>query len=83
VTKLTHYPGVCALALGRAVDYTPMVVPADEDATLQARSRRGDATILGLARESISLDVFGALQAKGGFDAILRLRGSLLATTPR
>lgn len=70
---------VCALATGRAVDYTPMIFPADEDATLRARTRRGDATILGLARDSISLDVFGELQAKGGIDAMLRLRGSLLA----
>src|ERR1039458_8793508 len=71
----------CSLATGRPVHYVPVpfLFPADEQATLQARARQRDPAILGLARDAISLDVFRELPARGGVDASLRARGSLLA----
>jgi hypothetical protein len=70
---------ICAFALGRLVDPPLMIFPAPEDAIDEARAARSDATILGLARDSVSLDVFGDLAARGGPDALIRVRGALLA----
>lgn len=70
---------ICAFATGRPISYfTPMFPAADEDAAT-AMARQRDPLILGLARSSVSLDVFGELTSLGGDDAFLRARGSLLA----
>ena len=70
---------ICALALGRPVDipslaYFPLAV---EDAAVE-RTRRSDLEIPGLARDSISLDIFGELQALGGTEAMIRARNALI-----
>jgi hypothetical protein len=70
---------IIALATGRGVDYEPTLFPADVEATTHARARKRDPAILGLARDSISLDAFRELPARGGLDAMVRVRGSLLA----
>lgn len=70
---------VCALATGRPVQHHPPMFPADAEEAATAVERRADPTILGLVRDSISLDVFGELPALGGVDALLRMRGALLA----
>ena len=71
---------VCAFATGRAVEYFPPMFPhPDEDAAASALARRTDPAILTLARDSISLDVFGELPALGDLDAVLRVRGALIA----
>jgi hypothetical protein len=71
---------ICALATGRPVEYAvPLLFPAENADAEQALGRRYDPAILGLARDSISLDPFGDLQALGGPDAALRVRGALLA----
>lgn len=69
----------CALATGRPVDYDPPMFPAEAPDAAAAQQRRTDPTILGLARDSVSLDVFRDLLATGGMDSVLRMRGSLLA----
>lgn len=70
---------ICAFATGRSVDYFPMVFPAQPPDADLARQRQRDPTIPGLARDSISLDVFGELPMLGHEDAVLRVRGALLA----
>lgn len=70
---------LCAFATGRTVQHHAPPFPADEEATTAARARQRDPAILGLARDSISLDVFSELNAIGGTDAVLRVRGALLA----
>jgi len=70
---------VCALATGRSVLHDPPIFPAEEPESAAALVRRADLTIPGLARDSVSLDVFGELSALGGPDAVFRIRGSLLA----
>jgi hypothetical protein len=70
---------ICALALGRPVDLPPSILPADDARAANARSRRRALSILGLARDSVSLDVFGELPALGGPESVVRVRGSLLS----
>ncbi len=70
---------ICAFAAGRPVDHYPPMFPADDAEAADALSRRHDFSILGLARDSMSLDIFGDLQRLGGVDALLRARGALLA----
>jgi hypothetical protein len=70
---------ICAFATGRPVRFTVPMFPVDEEKTLAAIARQTDPNILGLARDGVSLDIFGDLAAVGGPDATLRARGSLLA----
>ncbi len=70
---------VCAFALGRPVDSPGMIFPADDDKASEALARRTDLSILGLARNSQSLDVFDELIAFAGTQAALKVRGSLVA----
>ena len=71
---------VCAFAAGRPVEYFGHALfPAPAEVAEAAMARRHDWQISGLARDHIYLDVFVALQALGDFDAVLRVRGALLA----
>ena len=70
---------ICAFSLGRVVD-TPFMVAfplmhAEADVEL---SRRRDTTIRGLARDSVSLDIFRELVALGGPEALLRARNAFI-----
>lgn len=78
VTETTA--AICAFATGRPVQYQPPMFPVTPQTEVRsAQARRTDQTILGLARDGISLDVFGDLYNRGGPDSALRVRGSLLA----
>lgn len=58
---------ICALALGRPVEITSLAhFPVSPEIAEQQRARRYDASILGLTRNSVSLDIFGELMALGG-----------------
>jgi hypothetical protein len=70
---------ICAFATGRPVRFEVPRFALDENASREALSRQSDVSIPNLARDSISLDIFGDLAMVGGTDAILRARGSLLA----
>lgn len=70
---------VCAFATGRPVEYTSLMFPSETEFAAAALKRRNDPAILGLARDSISLDIFGELLALGDVDAVLRVRGAMLA----
>lgn len=70
---------VCAFATGRPVQYQAPLFPANQEDTDRAEERRFDAAIPGLARDHVSLDVFGDLPRLGGADAQRRVRGALLA----
>jgi hypothetical protein len=71
--------GVCALALGRVVEIPMVVFPAELAEAEVARSLRYDNSILNLARDGISLDVFDEFMALGSLDGLLRVRGALLS----
>ncbi|MEI8411458.1 MULTISPECIES: hypothetical protein [unclassified Kribbella] len=72
---------ICTFALGRPV--APPIagpIPASVSGRLQGFvDKRSDASILTLARDSTSLDLFGELPLIGGFDAMQKIRGSLVA----
>jgi hypothetical protein len=70
---------ICAFALGRVVDVPLMIFPLTDEAAVAAQSRRWDRSILGLAREHVSLDIFGEFAALGSMDGLLRVRGALLS----
>lgn len=70
---------ICALALGRVVDLPLAVFPANPKDSEEAHRRRGDPSILGLARDGISLDVFDEFTALGGEDGMMRVRGAFLS----
>jgi hypothetical protein len=70
---------ICALATGRTVTFDPLPLPLTGTEEAQALSRRLDPQILGLARDSVSLDIFDDLVQRGDSDALLRARGALLA----
>lgn len=70
---------ICALALGRPVDIPLTIFPASPEEAATAANFRLDTTIPGLAREYISLDVFGEFAMLGGADGLLRVRGALLS----
>lgn len=70
---------VCAFATGRPVEYQVPRFPAENAYAERAVARKHSQEIMGLARDSVSLDVFGELLMLGGPDAVLRVRGALLA----
>lgn len=71
---------ICTLALGRVVSgIPPALFPLRAEETGEAQRLRTDRTILGLARDGISLDIFGDLPSRAGGDGILRARGALLS----
>lgn len=70
---------ICAFATGRPVEYFPMLFPSQPGDVERASQRRYDPSIPGLVRDSVSLDVFGELPMRGHEDAVLRVRGALLA----
>ena len=70
--------GICALALGRAVGSAVMIFPAGPQEMAAAQALRYNNSVLGLAHDGISLDVFDEFVALGGLDGLLRVRGALL-----
>ena len=70
---------ICSIALGRPVAYSALVhFPIAPERAEAQRARRYDSGILGLARESISLDIFAELAALGGPDAVIRARNACI-----
>lgn len=50
---------ICTFALGRPVDGPLALFSSDEEKAEAARQKQYDSSILGLARDHISLDLFG------------------------
>ena len=70
---------ICAVALGRPIDYPALACfPRSMGVAKPQRARRYDTVIRGLARDSISLDIFGELAALGGADAVIRARNAFI-----
>ena len=67
---------ICAFALGRVVESPLMIVPIKDDEAATAQALRRDESILTLARNSVSLDVFEEFTALSDLDGALRARGS-------
>lgn len=70
---------ICAFATGRPATYQVPQFPAEDAYAERAVARTHSPEILGLARDCVSLDVFGDLLIVGGLDAVHRVRGALLA----
>ena len=70
---------LCAFALGNPVEIPPVIFPASEPDTAAARVIRFNPSIPGLARDGVSLDIFGELPAIGGIDSFFRARGAFLS----
>jgi hypothetical protein len=68
---------ICSVALGRPLTYSALAYfPIAPDLAESQRVRRYDPEIRGLARNFVSLDIFGELAALGGPDAVIRARNS-------
>ena len=68
---------ICSIALGRPITYSALAnFPVAAEFAESQRARRYDPSILGLARDSISLDIFAELAALGGPDAVIRARNA-------
>jgi len=65
--------------VGRAVDVPLVIFPAEPQETAAAQALRYDNSILGLARDHVSLDVFDEFMALGDQDGFMRVRGALLS----
>jgi hypothetical protein len=70
---------ICALALGRTVEWPLTIFPAAPEDAEVAKASRYDASILSLVRDGISLDIFDEFRALGGDDGVMRVRGALLS----
>jgi hypothetical protein len=70
---------ICAFALGNPIETPIVAMPSPADAADPQRAIRHDASTLGLARDSVSLDIFGEFLLLGGPQAVLKVRGALLA----
>lgn len=70
---------VCVFASGTSVQAAPMLFPANEENSAQARILQHDESIPGLMRRNVSLDIFDDLESLGGDDAVSKVVGSLLA----
>jgi hypothetical protein len=70
---------ICAFALGRPVIMPLSIFPATGDDLATAQPRRFDTSILNLARDYVSLDVFGEFVTVADLDGLLRIRGSFLS----
>jgi hypothetical protein len=70
---------ICALALGRTVNSPLHIFPAKSDLDAQARSDRDNPSILGLARDGISLDFVDTGLVQHGPEHLARIRASLTA----
>ena len=70
---------ICSFALGNPIEIPAVVTPSPPEAADAARAMRFDASILSLARGSVSLDIFGELLNLGGPQAVIKVRGALLA----
>jgi hypothetical protein len=69
---------ICAFALGRPVNAPPTLFPSDDQHTQAAQEKRRDPAILSLARDGISLDLFGDLPSYGGLESTIKVRNALL-----
>jgi len=63
---------ICAFALGRPVNCPPIVFPMYAEESRSAFVQREDETIPGLARNDVSLDIFGELSTLGDLEATTR-----------
>lgn len=70
---------ICAFALGRPVDDPNLAhFPLSDLDAASHRGRQSDPSILTLARDSVSLDIFGDLAALGGPEALVRARNTFI-----
>jgi hypothetical protein len=70
---------ICAFALGRPVDDPSLAhFPLRDDDAARLRARQRDPSILTLARDSVSLDIFGELVALGGPETLMRARNAFI-----
>ncbi|MEU8249949.1 hypothetical protein [Nonomuraea sp. NPDC048916] len=70
---------ICSLALGRPVSGPPAIFPAKGGDAELARQLQFDQSILTLARNGVSLDVFAELLALADFSGVDKIRRSLAA----
>jgi hypothetical protein len=69
---------ICTFALGRGVKLPLSVSHTKPERITELATKRTDAGILGLARKHVSLDIFSAIGAPGGFDHFTRMRAAFL-----
>jgi hypothetical protein len=69
---------ICTFALGRPVDGPLALFSSDEEKAEAAREKQYDSSILDLARNRISLDLFGYVVSYGGPESVLKARNALL-----
>lgn len=69
---------ICSFALGRPLQLPAALFATKQDQVADLDAKRVDASILTLARKSVSLDVFGNLARMGDLSSFRRVRAALL-----
>jgi hypothetical protein len=69
---------ICTFALGRPVDGPLALFSSDEEKAEAARQKQHHSSILDLARNYVSLDLFGYVMSYGGPESVLKARNALL-----
>lgn len=69
---------ICTFAIGRGVQLPPSIFPSKPERIPGLVAKHTDASVLTLARKHVSLDIFSAIGAPGGFDHFARMRAAFL-----
>ena len=76
---LEEVAAVCTFFLGRAVDFPPIIAPAEEGAVAELDTKMSDPNIGTLTRHGVILDIYEDLLSRGGLESVNRVRNALLS----
>jgi hypothetical protein len=76
---LEEVAAVCTFFLGRAVDFPPVIAPAEDGAVTDLNTKMSDPNIGTLTRNGVILDIYEDLFSRGGLESVNRVRNALLS----
>ncbi|WP_131832048.1 hypothetical protein [Mycobacteroides abscessus] len=76
---LEEVAAACTFFLGRAVDFPPVINPAEDGAVADLNNKRSDPNVGTLTRNGVMLDIYEGLLARGGLESMNRVRNALLS----
>lgn len=76
---LDEVAAVCTFFLGRAVDFPPIIFPAQDSSVAELDTKLSDPSIGTLTRNGVLLDIYEDLFLRGGLESVNRTRNALLS----
>lgn len=76
---LEEVAAVCTFFLGRAVDFPPIIFPAQDSSVAELDTKLSDPSIGTLTRNGVLLDIYEDLFLRGGLESVNRTRNALLS----